>query len=347
MVIPRIFIRNSDYEDLLEKFFLTAVVVILGIRLFLKLTNYPQLSGRGMHIAHLFWGGLLMMAAIMCLLFFLGRRNKQLAAIIAGLGFGTFIDELGKFITSDNNYFYQPTAAIIYVIFILIYLGIYTFKKYSHFSSQENLINSLELIKEAVMNDLDKEEKLKGLAYLAKVKEKNAIYQAVKKLYRELETIPAPKPNIISFCTLYLRNFYRQLIRQKWFTKLVNVFFLLQAVAGFFTVAIFAFGTFAFIFYDSLPLWLNQLDWLDLISFGASAFSGLFIIYGVIKMRTSRLLAYRQFKKAMLVSIFLVQVFTFYKDQFSAFFSLIFNITILLALNYMIDREKMDGGEEK
>ena len=53
-------------------------------------------------------------------------------------------------------------------------------------------------------------------------------------------------------------------------------------------------------------------------------------------------MAYRQFKKAMLISIFLVQVFTFYRDQLSAFFGLLFDITILSALNYMIARE----GEE-
>ena len=38
-----------------------------------------------------------------------GQTRQALAAIVGGAGFGTFIDELGKFITSDNDYFFRPT----------------------------------------------------------------------------------------------------------------------------------------------------------------------------------------------------------------------------------------------
>ena len=42
---------------------------------------------------------------------------------IAGAGFGTFIDELGKFITRDHDYFFRPTAGLLYVIFVLLFLA--------------------------------------------------------------------------------------------------------------------------------------------------------------------------------------------------------------------------------
>jgi len=49
----------------------------------------------------------------------LGYINKSATTIWRqpwGPRFGAFIDELGKFITGDNNYFYRPTVALIYIV---------------------------------------------------------------------------------------------------------------------------------------------------------------------------------------------------------------------------------------
>ena len=68
--------------------------MILVIRTQLWLTNYPQLGGGGLHIAHLLWGGLFMMIAIWCSLIYLNRTARTVTAILGGIGFG-FLASLG------------------------------------------------------------------------------------------------------------------------------------------------------------------------------------------------------------------------------------------------------------
>src|SRR5438132_2771557 len=116
------FIRNLEAGKLLETFLVSAVAAFLGVRFFLGVTGYPRLGGGGLHIAHMLWGGALMVAGVLLLLSYLGQRVRRAAAVVAGLGFGLFIDELGKLITSGNDYFYRPAIALIYVVFVLLFL---------------------------------------------------------------------------------------------------------------------------------------------------------------------------------------------------------------------------------
>ena len=68
--------RNADLGLLHETFFICAITTILCIRTQLWLTNYPQLGGHGLHIAHLLYGGALMVTALAFLLTLLGRRVR-------------------------------------------------------------------------------------------------------------------------------------------------------------------------------------------------------------------------------------------------------------------------------
>src|SRR5437764_10337313 len=106
--------RNIEIRSLLDTFFVFAIATILIIRLQLWATNYPKLGGGKLHIAHMLWGGVGMLVAIIILLSFLSRGRRHFAAILGGIGFGFFIDEIGKFVTSDSDYFFKPAAGMIY-----------------------------------------------------------------------------------------------------------------------------------------------------------------------------------------------------------------------------------------
>src|SRR3954464_10810716 len=158
--------RNADFRELQETFLVSAIATILVIRTQLWLTNYPQLGGGGLHIAHLLYGGIFMVLAIGLLVTFLGRSPRFPAAVIGGVGFGFFIDELGKFITSDNNYFFEPAAALIYLVFVGLFLLTRSLQRRRGLPPPEKLPNAVDLVGEAARRDFDMNEKRRALEYL-------------------------------------------------------------------------------------------------------------------------------------------------------------------------------------
>ena len=66
---PHLPLRDSEGADRFQAFLVSAVASIAVTRAFLVLTGYPQLGGGsidgGLHLAHLLWGGLGMVIAIL------------------------------------------------------------------------------------------------------------------------------------------------------------------------------------------------------------------------------------------------------------------------------------------
>lgn len=320
------FLRNIEGGDLVESFLVAAVSTILTIRLFLELTGYPILAGGVYHIAHLLWGGLLMMLAIFALLLFLNKEAKQFAAIIGGIGFGFFIDELGKFITKNNDYFFQPAIGIMYVIFVLLFLGLRMLEQRAIFSAKDYAANALESSKELILYDLDEQERARALRFLDQADQENPAVRHLTRLLLNADVRADKRPSIFARLRREFRNRYIRLIHHPWFVRTLIALF----IAG----SLYEVGTAirTVRFADSFN------DWGQILS---SVLSGIFVLAGVLALlRRQRLASYHFFKRATLISIFLTQFFLFLKEQLSAVSALAISLAILATLSQWIAEEE-------
>jgi hypothetical protein len=335
-----IFYRSIRARGLLELFLVSAASSLLLVRFYLYLAGYPQIGSGGLHIAHMLWGGLLMVVALTLSLAFHGQRVQRVVALLGGIGFGVFIDELGKFITRDNNYFYQPTIGLIYALFIILYLA-FNFLSRSHsYSSREYQLNALAQMEEAVLHNLDPVEKQRVQALLAKANQHEALTKYLQQLVTKLDTIPEPQPSRLRRWWRTLHDTYTNRWQHRDTSKLVRGFFLAEVLLF---VAGGAFSIFANIHGSAANIGDHPAN-VSVPAVGqlaTSVIAAMYVLYGLyVWKRSSALRAYEQFRRATLINIFLTQFFAFARLEFLALPGFAFNIALLGFISYATRLER-------
>jgi hypothetical protein len=334
----RLFIRNLEGPDLFLTFLLSAVGAILGIRFFLHLSGYPQLGGGGLHIAHMLWGGLLLLVAVVMLLGFLDRHTQRLAAVIGGIGWGAFIDELGKFITRDHNYFFAPTVALIYVSFVALYLTFHAISRMQALRDDEYEANAMRVIADGLVHGLTVDHRARVRAYLAHTRVADPIAHAIAELLHTVDAAPAPPPSRCQRVQAWLQPRYAQVVRHHSFRIALELFFAGHVVLGVTNALTFAWS--ALVGGDGARDMRAGDSFVDLGRLGCSAVAALFVIVGIVRLRNARLQAYQHFRTAVLISILLTEFFVFLQVQFSALPGFALNLAILLVLGQLIEQER-------
>jgi hypothetical protein len=336
------FPRDLAAARYLDLFVVGGVSAVMAIRFLLRITGYPSLGGARFHIAHMLWGGLLMAVALLLCLSFLGNRTRLLAAVLGGIGFGTFIDEIGKFITRDNDYFFQPSIALIYITFVLIYLAFRDLQMRRGISREEYLVNAINDLEEVIINDLQPEERDRALRYLGAIAEKDDLIVRLAALIEQASVQPPPDGWLRGIRRYVVAGYEAVLARSNRFGGLITLFVLQLAInAG--TVALIVVGDLsAGIVAEAsgqrggiLGL-LPKSDWLLL---GATLIPSIFVVIAVIALPRSRMTALRFFHRAVLLSICFTEVFLFYRNQVAALLVLAFNLFSLACVNVAITRE--------
>ena len=336
-------VRSAD-ADLFDAFFVSAVATLLVIRIFLEATGYPRLGGNGLHVAHVLWGGLGMVLSIVLLLLYLSPTTRLVAAIVGGAGFGAFIDELGKFLTADNNYFFKPTASLVYVLFVVLFLVTRQVRLFRTLSPEENLVNAVELSEKLVMGDLSDAERERALQMLALSDQADPMVPALRERFLAARGQPT-ETSFVRRLGATARARYQRIAGSRWFRRAIAGFFILWAIGFLLSVT----ATLAMLAGASLGIPGAQTalleategsaitSWIEIV---ATAVGGAFVVLGVVEIRRSRMSAYRAFELAVLVELLLVEPFAFLDEGFAAAADVLIDLALLAMLRYLRDEER-------
>jgi len=306
--------------------FVCAVATVVFTRGFLAATGYPQVGGSKLHIAHVLWGGLLLLAALLTTLGFLSPAAKPLAAIVGGVGFGLFIDEVGKFVTKDVNYFYRPAIAIIYVCFVGLF-GVIRWLSRSRFSAEEATLIGLESLQRAAVGALSDERRIRILSLMHTTHDDDPLALSVRALLEHAVTTSDRHEPLAHRLSRRLAGLWPELTEHRLFRR------------GVFTVLIVA----AAISAAELG-WLLR-DGVGHLSFSQRAFAlstivaDLALVIGAIRLSTSLLSALHWYDHAVLLDITVAQIFLYSSEQLAATLNLVALLLIWALIRWAIHYE--------
>jgi uncharacterized membrane protein (UPF0136 family) len=323
---------SIDAGDRLELLMVSAAVTVLCIRFFLAATGYPQIGGDGLHIAHLLWGGLAMLVAIVLAIGWLGRQTLSAAALIGGIGFGFFIDEIGKFVTSDNDYFFAPAIALIYLIFVILALVLRGVR--SRLQRPVAAVpNALALMADASVEGLDRPTRDHILQLLDGAPADLRVASELRALVARLPVLEERELGPYQRLRGALARRYAAICGTRWFERAVIAGAVVYVLLGIpdVTEAIFS-GSPEGLLHDILDT--------DLAAF-ASAIVFLLLSFGVWRVvRGRRVAGFRTMRLSVLISILVLHPLEFWDNQLAALPSLVLSLLLYGALRYMIFREE-------
>ena len=328
-------------------------LTVVGTRLYLDLTGYPQLGNATFHFAHALWGGLLQVIAAVLMLIYLNEWVFSLAAALAGVGIGLFIDEIGKFITQSNDYFFPLAAPIIYVAFILFVFAYLYIRRHRTEDIRATLYGVLEDLEMLLDDNLDLKTHGSLVTRLERVSgdtqrpDLTAFANALLP-YLKSEQVHI-KPPKVTYWSLFLDRLSK--LEDRWLPKAVAHRLLIVAFTGLGAISLFKIVVLFSIVVDQKalnnPVIANLLENNPLIK-GVYSFNwylvlltvegtiGVLYAFTVIIFLSNRnRYAIEIGSTALILSLTISNTLSFYFNQFSVVLdSLLLAVVLLLLVRY-------------
>lgn len=330
--------RDPHASSHLAGFLVATVVTVLLTRAMLAALGYPQIGAGGLHVAHVLWGGLLMALAFVLLLSFAGPVVRPFGAVVGGVGFGLFIDEVGKFVTADNDYFYEPTAALIYlVVVVLVLLGEALHGRLRH-HAVEHLAAAADQAVAGLAGGMTPDTREHARASLEKALSAGPVRGAaeVRALLDVIEDDPQEFPNPVHAVGTWIVRTTRRMVTARWVPWLTVALLLLTSLLS---------------VVRGVLAWLGEPDvpgWIVVGLVASAAVTAVVAWSGLVVVRRDRARGYRRFRRAVLISLLVTQVFMFRLVEWAATAGLLADLLVLglvaAELHHMHEAEERKRG---
>lgn len=322
---------------------------VIGTRVFLQLTGYPQIGNSVFHVAHVLWGGLLLFVATVLTIIFVNHWVYTLVALCSGIGVGLFIDEVGKFITQNNDYFFPFAAPIIYAFFLLSVLIYLQVRRPRKIDARVELYYALDQVMELIENDLDEQEhaeletRLQRVLVSANSPEQKRLAEALLAVIAsDTITISSTSPNLWQRLMAQVEKFEQRYLTERRYRFLLVLGLSIAAIGSLVELILFAAALFSPQVLEELVSGLllssNSFDnplsvtWF-LILLVLNGITGVMIFLGggLLLIGRSRLGSEISFL-GLLIALTTVNLLLFYFNQFAAVGTTLWQFTLLVAV---------------
>jgi len=232
------------------------------------------------------------------------------------VGFGLFVDEVGKFVTADNNYFYEPTAALIYLVLVALVLVAEALHGRAPHEPREYLAGAADHAVAGIVGGFTPRARAEADALLDRAGSVAGAAQ-VRALLDAVDDDAAELPNPVAAVGAGVVRVMRRLVTARW-VPWVTVGVLLVTLGATVSTGLVAWRAGA-----DVPGWI--VVGLLVSSLVATALA----VAGLVVVRSERERGYLRFRWAVLVSLLVTQVFVFRIEQWSAATGVLVELAVL------------------